>query len=144
MYTTLLWATDGSPDADLALDEALRLLAPGGKLLAFHCDQHFLGTRAGGLPVLADETDRRVRISEQVAELRDRGIDAELHVTSTSHSPAEEIASAAQELHVQAIVCGTRGLGGLQGALLGSVSRELLHRAHVPVVVVPARVPATA
>ena len=35
MYTTILWATDGSPEADGALSEALDLLEPGGKLIAF-------------------------------------------------------------------------------------------------------------
>jgi nucleotide-binding universal stress UspA family protein len=142
MYRTLLWATDGSADADIALDEAIRLLDPSGKLIAFHCDQRFVGGRAGGVPVLADETDRRAHIREQVEELVAGGVDAELHVESTHHSAAHEIVAAARELGVEAIVCGTRGLGGLQGALLGSVSRELLHHAHVPVIVVPARTPA--
>ena len=142
MYSTLLWATDGSDDADLALGEALRLLDPRGRLIAYHCDQRFLGGRASGVPVLADENDRRAHIRKQIEELVVSGIDAELHVETTHRSPAHEIAAAAHELGAEVIVCGTRGLGGLQGALLGSVSRELLHYAHVPVLVVPAPVSA--
>jgi nucleotide-binding universal stress UspA family protein len=144
MYTTLLWATDGSADAEPALDEALRLLEPGGRLIAFHCDQRFVGGRATGLPLYADEVDRREQLRALVAQLVADGIHAELHIQSTHRSAAHEIAAAADELDAEAIVCGTRGLGGIQGVLLGSVSRELLHLAHVPVVVVPARVRTTA
>jgi nucleotide-binding universal stress UspA family protein len=144
MYTTLLWATDGSAGAEAALDEALTLLAPGGRIIAFHADQRFFGSRVGGEPVLADEDDRKARIRRHVAETAASGIDIDLVVETTHRSPAHAIIEAAQEAHVEAIVVGTRGLGGLQGALLGSVARELLHFAHVPVIVVPnVRVPAT-
>jgi len=139
MYKTLLWAADGSEDAELALHEALRLLEPGGRLVAFHCDQRFVGGRVGGEPVLADEPDRRKKIRDRVAELAADGIDADLIIETTHHSAAHEIARVAEEQGVEAIVCGTRGLGGLQSALLGSVARELLHIARVPVIVVPAR-----
>ena len=140
MYKTLLWATDGSDGAEIALQEGLKLLAPGGKLIAFHCDQRFVGGRAGGVPVLPDEDDRRAALHARVEELIGEGIDAELIVKTTHHSAARAIVDAAENANVDAIVCGTRGLGGLQGALLGSVSKELLHHAHVPVVVVPPRV----
>lgn len=142
MYSKLLWATDASDGAEAALQEGLRLLAPGGKVIAFHCDQRFAGGRAGGLPVLADEEQRQERLRARVDELIADGVDAELVVGTTHHSPAHGIVEAAEEAKVEAIVCGTRGLGGVHGALLGSVSKELLHHAHVPVIVVPPRVPA--
>ena len=141
MYTKLLWATDASDGAETALQEALRLLAPGGRLLALHCDQRFAGGRAGGLAVVPDEDERQERIRARVDELLAEGIDAELVVVTTHHSPAHGIVRAAEELRAQAIVCGTRGLGSVRGTLLGSVSNELLHHASVPVVVVPPRVP---
>ena len=139
MYRTVLWAADGSDEAERALQEALGLLEPGGTLIGFHCDQRFLGGRAGGEPVLVDEDDRRTRIRATLAELTARGVDAKLILETTVRSPAHEIVRAAEENHVDAIVCGTRGLGGIQGTLLGSVARELLHHARVPVIVVPAR-----
>ena len=142
MYTNHLRATVATEGDEAALQEALRLLAPDGKLIAFHCDQRFSGGRAGGLPVLPDEDDRQQRLRARVAELAADGVDVELVVGTTHHSPAHCVVRAADELEVEAIVCGTRGFGGLHGALLGSVSKELLHHAHVPVVVVPPRVPA--
>jgi nucleotide-binding universal stress UspA family protein len=144
MYERLLWATDASDGAEAALQEALRLLAPGGRLIACHCDQRFAGGRAGGLPVVADEDERQRRLRARVADLVAEGVDAELVVGTTHHSPAHRIVEAAEEADVEAIVCGTRGFGAVSGALLGSVSGELLHHAHVPVVVVPPRVPARA
>ena len=140
MYTTLLWATDGSEGAELALEEALRLLEPDGRLIAFHVDQRFIGSRAGGLPVLPDEAARRGHLRDRVDELVVDGIDAELVIETTHRSAAHVIVEAAEKEHADAIVCGSRGLGGLEGALLGSVSKALLHHTHVPVVVVPPRV----
>ncbi len=139
MYSTLLWATDGSPDADLALAEALELLASGGRLVAFPCDQRFMGDRAPGAPALADEYDRRRHIEEQVNELRAAGIDAALDIELTEHGTPREIGAVADHAGADAIVCGTRGLGGLFGLLTGSVAADLLRQATVPVIVVPAK-----
>ena len=139
MYTTLLWATDGSPEADLAQCEALELLAPAGRLVAFHCDQRFMGNRSGGAPVIADETDRRRHIERQVERLQAAGIDAEMYVETTSRATPRQIAAVAEQVAADAIVCGTRGLGGFFGLLTGSVAADLLRRATVPVIVVPAK-----
>jgi nucleotide-binding universal stress UspA family protein len=139
MYTTLLWATDGSAEADLALSEAVELLAPAGRIVAFHCDQRFLGGRSGGASVLVDEVDRRKHVAQQVEELRSSGIEAELYVETTHHAAPREIAAVANDVHADAIVCGTRGIGGVRGLLSGSVAADLLHRATVPVIVVPAK-----
>jgi nucleotide-binding universal stress UspA family protein len=42
----------------------------------------------------------------------------------------------AREEHVAHIIMGTRGLGGVRGLLLGSVTTQLLHLADVPVTLV--------
>jgi nucleotide-binding universal stress UspA family protein len=136
MYATILWATDASETADGALVEALRLLEPGGRLVAFHCDERFTGGRAGGAPLLADETDRRVKLEEQVAGLRDSGIDVELVVKTAHHTTTSEILKAAAVHDVDAIVCGSRGSGVVAATLAGSVSMRLPHLASCPVVVV--------
>ena len=139
MYETVVWATDASPIADDALSEALRVLEPDGRLIAFHCDERFAGGRAGGLHVLADEDDRRAKLQAQVDELQERGIDATLVVVATHHNAAVEIARFADEHDAEAIVCGSRGQGAVAGTLTGSVAMRLPHFAVCPVIVVSER-----
>jgi nucleotide-binding universal stress UspA family protein len=50
--------------------------------------------------------------------------------------PADEILTAAQDADM--IVVGSRGAGGFKKLLLGSVSSQVTHHAHCPVVVIPA------
>ncbi len=137
MYATVLWATDGSIEADLALAEARRLLTHDGHIVAFHCDQRFSGGRLGGAPLLADATDRRAKIRSQVDRLNADGVHAELLMVSTNHATSREIVRVATHVGADAIVCGTRGFGGFHRAIAGSVSAELIHYSHIPVIVVP-------
>jgi nucleotide-binding universal stress UspA family protein len=136
MYETVLWATDGSPLADHALPTALNLLKPGGRLIAFHCDERFGAGRAGGLAVMADEPNLVETLKRRVEELREEGIDAELVVETTHHSTPGEIAKAAETYGADVIVLGTRGFGVVAGAVAGSVAMRLPHLASCPVVVV--------
>ena len=138
MFKTLLWATDGSPEAEAAVQFALPLLDDDGHLVAFHCDQRLSGPRVAGEPVLPDELERRERIEAQVEAIRRTGVDAELRIATSRSEPAAEINAAAADVEVDAIVCGTRGLHGLPGLLNGSVSARVLRHARVPVIVVPA------
>jgi nucleotide-binding universal stress UspA family protein len=139
MYATILWATDGSPEADGALHEALELLKPGGTIVALHCNQLFTGGRIGGTSVEADEPDRQERIAAQIDELRRDGVNVNYIVESTHHDPSHEIPAVASELDVDAIVCGTTAPHGLNALLNGSVAARILKRATVPVIVVPAK-----
>jgi nucleotide-binding universal stress UspA family protein len=139
MYETVVWATDASPVADLALPEALRVLEPGGRLIAFHADERFAGGRASGFPVYVDEVDRRAKLEGQIEELQDRGVDATLVVKATHHNAAVEIAEFATEHDAEAIVCGSRGFPAAVGLVAGSVGMRLPHYATCPVIVVSER-----
>jgi nucleotide-binding universal stress UspA family protein len=136
MYRTILWATDASPVSDDALPEAVRLLQPGGHLIAFHCDEWSTGSRVNGISLLADESDRAAKLQAQVAALRADGVDAILEIEITHQHVVGEIAKAAEHYGADAIVCGTRGFGVAGGTIAGSVAVRLPHVASCPVIVV--------
>jgi nucleotide-binding universal stress UspA family protein len=50
--------------------------------------------------------------------------------------PAAEIVDLAEELGVGLIVMGSRGLGGIRRAVIGSVSDAVLRHAHCSVMVI--------
>jgi nucleotide-binding universal stress UspA family protein len=52
-------------------------------------------------------------------------------------NPADHVVELARARNATLIVVGSRGLGAVAGALLGSVSSAIIHRADRPVLVVP-------
>jgi nucleotide-binding universal stress UspA family protein len=144
MFKSIIWATDGSESADLALPYAKSLASEeGAALVVVHCDE-FLPGRGGGQPLIADEEDVKAKIERQAHELRDEGLNASLQLTSaTAGGAAHTIATAAEGLPADLIIVGTRGHTALGGLLLGSVAQRLLHIAPCPVLVVPAGKQAT-
>ncbi|MEU3772459.1 universal stress protein [Streptomyces sp. NPDC032472] len=79
---------------------------------------------------------QRTLLGEATAGLGEKYPDVHVtHEVLTGH-PVEELARAAE--HALAVVVGRRGRGGYTGMRLGSVVHGLLHRAHCPVITVPA------
>lgn len=139
MYTTIIWATDGSEEADFALAEARHLSEmTGARLVAVHCDQRLNG-RLSAWPVLPDEDDRRLKIGRQVDALQEAGVDIDLVIRHSHQEAADVVASVAAELGGDVIVCGTRGLGAFTGTFVGSVAQRLLRIAPCPVLTVRRR-----
>ena len=136
MFERIIWATDGSPGADAALTQVKRLAADGGRIVAVHCTQLLTG-RAAGYPADPEDPEELEKIRSQVAELQGAGYDATLETHRAYSSVADTVAAVADDQEADLIVCGTRGLTALAGAVGGSVSHRLLHSAHAPVLVVP-------
>jgi nucleotide-binding universal stress UspA family protein len=138
MFKTILWASDGSDSADLALPHAKALAsADGGRLAVVHSKELFVG-RAGGYPVLADDEEIEAKIRRQVDEACEEGIAATFTLASgAAPHAAHMIADAAREVDADVIVVGTRGHSPVAGLLLGSVTQRLLHIAPCPVLVIP-------
>ncbi|WP_432753773.1 universal stress protein [Streptomyces sp. JL2001] len=79
--------------------------------------------------------ERRL-LSETTAGWSEKYPDVRLTHEVPIGSPVETLADAAE--HALAVVVGRRGRGGYTGMLVGSVVHGLLHRAHCPVITVPA------
>jgi nucleotide-binding universal stress UspA family protein len=137
MFKVIIWATDGSSGAEQALPFAKGLAQTHrARLIVVHVNE--LGiTRAAG-PVRFNEGEVQAAIRKQVEGLKQEGIDATLQVAEVmGGSPAAAIAEIAEKEGADAIVAGTRGYGALAGLLVGSVTHQLLHIAHCPLLVVP-------
>jgi len=131
-------ATDGSESAERAVIAGARMA-------------HTLGTRAVLVYVrpsigLLGEPDYQEKLSDQMAYARaalDRaqtlvhreGCEADEEILE-GNAP-DQVVELARARNAPLIVVGTRGLGAVTGALLGSVSSAIIHRTDRPVLVVP-------
>jgi nucleotide-binding universal stress UspA family protein len=127
MFKTIVWASDGSKNAQAALERAKDLASEsGGRLIAVYVRQLFIG-RGGGLPARYDDAEVQADLRRIVSELRHDGYDASLEVVRTTRSnPARSIASVATDARADLIVLGSRGHSPTASFLLGSVGQRLM------------------
>ncbi len=138
---TILIATDGSSGARAAVENGLELAEETG------ADVLFVAVRRPPLPVFGDpywqqsvsnELARlRPALKEAVAEAESLGISADYDLVEGD--AADEILRLARARDVDLIVIGSRGLGAVASAIIGSVSKRVLHDADRPVLVVNER-----
>jgi nucleotide-binding universal stress UspA family protein len=142
--TQILLATDGSDEAALATQAATELSRETGSEVHL---VYVLPTPAQliGHHLYSDETresliggaerDAETFLKEQAEKISsDGGKVVETHLRSGD--PDKEILRAAEALGVGLIVIGSRGLGAITRALMGSVSDSVVRHAHCPVFVV--------
>jgi nucleotide-binding universal stress UspA family protein len=141
--TKILLATDGSEEAQLALDTAADL--------AQKTDSELHIVHVWPVVRLYSNVDMALmggveghKESRQAAQtlLGEKVQKAEKARTTVAGSyveegdPEREIVRLAEELGVGLIVLGSRGVGGVRRALMGSVSDSVVRHAHCPVMVV--------
>ena len=131
-------AIDGSEHSDRALECARSLAARFGSTLrlvhAFPHTSDLLGYEDYEGLIARREMAGQAVLDRARARLDGSG--AEIHEELLEGPAAEAILSVAEARHADLIVMGSRGLGGLRGLLLGSVSHKVLQSAHCPVLVV--------
>jgi nucleotide-binding universal stress UspA family protein len=145
--TRILLATDGSEEATLAAQTAIDLAnkTGGSELHVVYADilpyspalseGYQAGVDVGAY--LQDESEEigQGRLDEQVRKIEAAGGSvAQAHFRIGR--PDAEITALAEEIGAGLIVVGSRGLGGLRRAMLGSVSDSVVRHAHCPVLVV--------
>jgi nucleotide-binding universal stress UspA family protein len=90
-----------------------------------------------GKDELLDELETRIAsdLEEAAAIVRRAGIDA---VTAcTREHPVDTLLTVAQDIGAAMIVVGAKGTSAIQDVVMGSTTMRLLHRARIPVLVVP-------
>ena len=146
LSTKMLLATDGSEEAELAARAAVELSnSTSSELHVVYVEPlpDFMKSGAGTpgfdrelyemIEKEARETLRKLMWRVKVAG----GIIAGSHLRMGV--VAEEIVAFAEELEVDLIIVGSRGLRGIRRTLAGSVSESVFRHAHRPVMVVRAK-----
>jgi nucleotide-binding universal stress UspA family protein len=136
----ILIATDGSPSSREAVKFGLELAAAQDALVTFVFvapEVDIIPVGGFGLTVARPheltETDRKPL--DEAFELAD-GLDVRANEKLLRGDPVDEIVAYADTVDADLIVVGSRGHGVIASAVLGSVSRGILHEARRPVLVV--------
>lgn len=137
MYNRIVVPTDGSANAEAAMEHALDLAT------RYEADIHVLNvidTRQYDLSIESAVEPIRERGEEYVEALAQTATDSGISITTAVETgrPARHILTYVDEHGVDLIVMGTCGHGGLPERLLGSVTNYVVTHATVPVHVVPA------
>jgi nucleotide-binding universal stress UspA family protein len=123
---TIMLATDGSEAASDALDVAITIAKETGATLQV-------------LSVRPPRPAGRGGVGPAMLEVEE--LHGPEHIAEAAAQPAHGdvvtcIVDAATAYGADLLVVGSRGLGSLSGAVLGSVSHALVHRSPVPVTIV--------
>ena len=140
MFKSIVWATDGSENAERALPYVQELAQAGESVSITIVHVAELGYGAGAVFMPGRGEERQVvdRLREIADDLRQNGFTVSIEVRDeVGVRPAYEIAHIADRVGADLIIAGSRGLSTIGGLILGSVTHRLLHIARCPVLVVP-------
>ena len=135
LYREILVAVDGSRESQCALEHAVKLAREEHARLTLVTVIAPVSIAPG--PTLTPVPSIRQTYGEILANARD-GVPDDVGVTTLllEGSPAKEIVGLTRTGRYDLVVMGTHGRGRLAGALLGSVSRGVLHCAQTPVLLI--------
>src|SRR5579862_2314585 len=129
----ILVPVDGSPHSHRAVEVAIGLVTgrqPAGLVLLNVNNIPMLDLMQRGSPILVewvkDECERSAQQALQEAATTCQAAHVPFTVRIENGAPAATIERVAQEEKIDHIVMGRRGLGGVRGLVLGSVSTQVL------------------
>ena len=145
--TKILLATDSSEEAELALSTAIDLANSTNSQLhvvtvgPWNPDPSYASHEASLRWETYEQASEAIRkeaqeiLDNQVRKIEEGGGTVqEAHLRRGRKD--EEIVRVAEEIGAGLVVMGSRGLGGIRRALMGSVSDGVMRHAHCPVMVV--------
>jgi len=140
----ILVATDFSEASEAAIVFARQLAQTFGSTLHV---LHVVGNVVAGAIGVEGYTTDFAALQHEVEQAARRQIDAVITdedrrtlaaraIALTSSSPAQSIASYANDAHIDLVVVGTHGRGDASPLLMGSVAERVVHMATCPVLTV--------
>ncbi len=131
-------ATDGSQGAEAAVSAGARVARTLGTKAVLVYVRPSIGPL--GEPYYQEKLTEQMAYARAALDraqtlVHQQGCEADVEILEGN--PAEQIVELARARNAPLIVVGSRGLGAVAGALLGSVSSAIIHRADRPVLVVP-------
>jgi nucleotide-binding universal stress UspA family protein len=148
--TKVVLAIDGSEEASRAAEAAVELCEKtGSELHVVHVGEDFYLTAVTDLDMVAPtwvaqeylESEANFeQIAREVLDAEVEKVEAAGGTVAQAHlrmgRADAEIVDLAEEIEAGLVVLGSRGLGGVKRALMGSVSYSVVRHAHCPVLVV--------
>jgi nucleotide-binding universal stress UspA family protein len=142
----ILLATDGSEEATLAARTAIDIAnKTGSELHVVHVGfaPVPIDAEIAPVPTDSDQRDKLIEEARRFLEVQVEQIEAAGGTVAQAHlgltgQPDAEIVELAEEIGAGLIAMGSRGLGGIRRALMGSVSDSVVRHAHCPVLIVRA------
>jgi nucleotide-binding universal stress UspA family protein len=143
----VLFCYDGSDGSKTALRAVVDVIKPADAVvLVVWMPASVQLSRAGSfivaVPNEGEIDQQEATIAQQIAEegaanARERGYNAIARTAEATESVAKTIEDVAEEIDAGLIVCGQRGRGTVESALLGSVSHALATHTKRPVLIAP-------
>lgn len=134
MTTDLLVGIDGSDNSKAALEWALDEAELRGARVRAVLMWSFLGLQGTSMKVGTTEEDARNMLAETVEPVAGDRKDIVDQVV-VNDLPVSGLLDQAADCAL--VVVGAHGRGGVKGLVLGSVSRTVVERSPIPVVVIP-------
>lgn len=138
MFSKILVGVDGSKCAKRAFDAAVEMARSGGAKLLVVCVVQPPARVSSRKETVARfvgilEREAKLILADYAEEADRKGVKTETLVAKGN--PAKIILYTANAEKVDLVVVGSRGLGGVRGLLLGSVSSAIVRSSKVPVLV---------